>query len=74
MQCELGLRRCCALSASCRQEKYDHATQEDAQKNRSVLMLIDAAAATATGFSQSHLLCITQQDVVSSLSYIIIHK
>ena len=56
MQCELGLRRCCALPASCRQEKYDHATQKDAQKNRSVLMLIDAAAATATGFSQSHLL------------------
>ena len=31
-------------------------TQEAAQKNRSVLTLIDAAAATATGFSQRHIL------------------
>ena len=45
MQHELGLRRCCALPASCRQEKYDHATQQDAQKKHSVLLLIDTAAA-----------------------------
>ena len=69
MQRQLGLRRCCALPASCRQEKYDHATQQDAQKKHSVLLLIDTAAAIVTGFSQSHLLYITQQDVVSSLSY-----
>ena len=67
MQRQLGLRRCCALPASCRQEKYDHATQQDAQKKHSVLLLIDTAAAIVTRFSQSHLLCITQQDVVSSL-------
>ena len=71
MQHELGLRRCCALPASCRQGKYDHATQQDAQKKHSVLLLIDTAAAIVTGFSQSHLLCITQQDVVSSLYHIL---
>ena len=49
--------------------KVDHATQQDAQKKHSVLLLIDTVAAIVTGFSESHLLCITQQDVVSSLSY-----
>ena len=70
MQRQLGLRRCCALPASCRQETYDHA---HATQRSSILQqhttMIDAAAAIVTGFSQSHLLCITQQDVVSSLSY-----
>ena len=42
-------------------------TQQDAQKKHSVLLLIDTVAVIVTGFSQSHLLCITQQDVVSSL-------
>ena len=49
--------------------KVDHATQQDAQKKHSVLLLIDTVAAIVTGFSESHLLCITQQDVVPSLSY-----
>ena len=71
MQHQLGLRRCCALPASCRQEKYDHATLNKTRKRSTACC---CSSISPQAFVKATLFVIFIQDVYVLSNPIIIHN
>ena len=71
MQHQLGLRRCCALPASCRQEKYDHATLNKTRKRSTACC---CSSISPQAFVKATFFVIFIQDVYVLSNPIIIHN